>query len=45
MQTMRMNHEKFFAERKSSWDKHLDRLSVYLDEHPEYSGQGGLDYE
>jgi MerR family transcriptional regulator, thiopeptide resistance regulator len=34
MRTMRMNHEKYFAERKSSWDLHLDRLSEYLDEHP-----------
>ncbi|BBH20193.1 hypothetical protein Back11_15810 [Paenibacillus baekrokdamisoli] len=34
MQTMRMNHEKFFVERKSSWENHLDQLSTYLDEHP-----------
>ena len=34
MQTMRMNHEKFFVERKSSWEHHLDQLSTYLDEHP-----------
>lgn len=45
MRTMRMNHEKFFAERKSSMDLHLDRLGEYLDEHPEDSGQGGFDHE
>ncbi|MCZ8517739.1 MerR family transcriptional regulator [Paenibacillus filicis] len=38
MWTMRMNHEKFFAERKSSMDLHLDRLGEYLDEHPEEPG-------
>jgi DNA-binding transcriptional MerR regulator len=38
MRTMRMNHEKFFAERKSSMDLHLDRLGEYLDEHPEEPG-------
>ncbi|MFS0554189.1 MerR family transcriptional regulator [Brevibacillus sp. 179-C9.3 HS] len=38
IRTMRMNHEKFFAERKSSMDLHLDRLGEYLDEHPEDPG-------
>ncbi|KQL43613.1 MerR family transcriptional regulator [Brevibacillus choshinensis] len=45
IRTMRMNHEKFFAERKSSMDVHLDRLGEYLDEHPEEPGQGGFDNE
>ncbi|WP_142066547.1 MerR family transcriptional regulator [Brevibacillus sp. AG162] len=45
IRTMRMKHEKFFAERKSSMDRHLDRLGEYLDEHPEEPGQGGFDYE
>jgi DNA-binding transcriptional MerR regulator len=45
MRTMRMNHEKFFAERKSNMDLHLDRLGAYLDEHPEEPGQGGFDHE
>ncbi|WP_123043834.1 MerR family transcriptional regulator [Cohnella candidum] len=35
MRVMRLNHEKFFAERKSSWDLHLDRLGEYLDDNPE----------
>ncbi|WP_134686735.1 MerR family transcriptional regulator [Brevibacillus migulae] len=43
MRTMRMNHEKFFAERKSSMDLHLDRLGEYLDKHPEEPGEGGFD--
>ncbi|TKI58916.1 MerR family transcriptional regulator [Brevibacillus antibioticus] len=38
IRTMRMKHEKFFAERKSSMDCHLDRLGEYLDEHPEEPG-------
>ncbi|MDC0762347.1 MerR family transcriptional regulator [Brevibacillus sp. AG] len=38
IRTMRMKHEKFFAERKSSMDHHLDRLGEYLDEHPEDPG-------
>ncbi|WP_103108766.1 MerR family transcriptional regulator [Brevibacillus reuszeri] len=38
MRNMRMNHEKFFAERKSNIDIHLDRLGEYLDEHPEEPG-------
>lgn len=33
--TMRMSHEKFFAERKAGWEAHLDRLGDYLDEHPD----------
>ena len=45
MRMMRMNHEKFFAERKSSMDLHLDRLGEYLDKHPEETGQGGFDNE
>ncbi|GED66890.1 hypothetical protein BRE01_05920 [Brevibacillus reuszeri] len=45
MRTMKMNHEKFFAERKSSMDLHLDRLGEYLDEHPEEPGQGGFKNE
>lgn len=45
MRMMRMNPEKFFAERKSSMDLHLDRLGDYLDEYPEESGQGGFDNE
>jgi DNA-binding transcriptional MerR regulator len=32
---MKMNHENFFAERKSSMGIHLERLGEYLDEHPE----------
>lgn len=42
---MKMNHEKFLAERKSSMETHLDRLGKYLDENPEEPGQGGFDYE
>ncbi|MGG4451803.1 MerR family transcriptional regulator [Brevibacillus porteri] len=38
IRTMRMKHEIFFAERKSSMDRHLDRLGEYLDEHPEEPG-------
>ncbi|MET3292898.1 UNVERIFIED_CONTAM: DNA-binding transcriptional MerR regulator [Brevibacillus sp. OAP136] len=45
IRTMRMKHEKFFAERKSSMDLHLGRLGEYLDEHPEEPGQGGFDCE
>lgn len=33
--TMRMSHEKFFAEKRANWNTHLDRLGDYLDEHPE----------
>ncbi|WP_255570808.1 hypothetical protein [Cohnella sp. CFH 77786] len=40
-----MNHEKYFAERKSSWDFHLDRLGAYLDKHPGEPGQGGSNDE
>jgi DNA-binding transcriptional MerR regulator len=32
---IRMNHEKYFAERKAIWDSHLDRLGDYLEEHPD----------
>ncbi|MCJ8012182.1 MerR family transcriptional regulator [Paenibacillus sp. KQZ6P-2] len=38
MRTMRMNHEKFFAERKSSMNHHLDQLGEYLDKQPEEPG-------
>jgi DNA-binding transcriptional MerR regulator len=31
MQVMRMNHEKYFDERKSSWNAYLDQLGAYLD--------------
>jgi DNA-binding transcriptional MerR regulator len=33
--TMRMSHEKFFAEKKANWNVNLDRLGEYLDNHPE----------
>ncbi|WP_219834828.1 MerR family transcriptional regulator [Paenibacillus sp. R14(2021)] len=29
--TMRMSHEKFFAEKQASWQAHLDRLGDFLD--------------
>jgi DNA-binding transcriptional MerR regulator len=45
MRTMRMNHEKYFDERKSSWNLHLDQLGAYLDEHPGEPCQGGFDHE
>lgn len=32
---LRMNHEKYFAERKAIWDSLLDRLGDYLEEHPD----------
>lgn len=30
MQTMRLNHEKYVDERKSSWNRHLDRLGAFI---------------
>ncbi|MFK7694920.1 MerR family transcriptional regulator [Paenibacillus sp. HJGM_3] len=33
--TMRMSHEKFFAEKRENWNVHLDRLGAILDKHPE----------
>lgn len=33
--TMRMSHEKFFAEKQATWNANLDQLGQYLDEHPE----------
>lgn len=38
MRTMRMNHEKFFADKRANWNDNLDRLGVYLNEHPEEPG-------
>ncbi|MNO13790.1 HTH-type transcriptional activator mta [compost metagenome] len=35
LETMRMSHEKFFADKRKSWNQHLDRLGDFLDEHPE----------
>jgi DNA-binding transcriptional MerR regulator len=32
--TMRMSHEKFFAEKRANWNVNLDRLGEYLDKHP-----------
>ncbi|MCQ6562978.1 MerR family transcriptional regulator [Paenibacillus mendelii] len=32
---IRMNHEKYFAERKAIGDSHLDRLGDYLEDHPD----------
>ncbi|PYI54815.1 MerR family transcriptional regulator [Paenibacillus flagellatus] len=38
---MRMNHERFIAERRTSWERHLDRLGDYLDEdHPDDPSRG-----
>lgn len=33
--TMRMSHEKFFAEKRANWNENLDRLGDYLDKQPE----------
>ncbi|MBP1994221.1 hypothetical protein [Paenibacillus eucommiae] len=35
LETMRMSHEKFFAENRTSWDTHLDRLGDYLNGNPQ----------
>ncbi|MCR8634240.1 hypothetical protein [Paenibacillus radicis (ex Xue et al. 2023)] len=35
LNAIRMNHEKYFAERKAIRDLHLDRLGDYLKEHPD----------
>ncbi|WP_276356831.1 MerR family transcriptional regulator [Cohnella caldifontis] len=39
--SMRKTHEKFFAERRSSWDRHLDRLGDFLESRPETPYSGG----
>jgi MerR family transcriptional regulator, thiopeptide resistance regulator len=33
--TMRMSHEKFFAEKRASWSANLHRLGDYLDKYPD----------
>lgn len=45
MRAMRMNHEKYFDEKKASWNLHLDQLGAYLDEYPGEPGRGGLNHE
>jgi len=45
MRSMRMSHEKYLDERKSSWNLHLDQLGAYLDKQPEEPGQGGSSHE
>lgn len=45
MRTMRMKHETTIAEKKASWDAHLDRLGAYLDEPPDEPGQGGTNHD
>lgn len=37
--TMRMSHEKFFAEKRANWNHNLDRLGDFLDKHPEQSNE------
>ena len=42
MRTMRMNHKKYFDERKLNWNSHLDRLGIYLNDKPGEPGPGGI---
>jgi DNA-binding transcriptional MerR regulator len=47
MRTMKMNHEKYVAERNSVWEHHFDQLDAFLDEQPGQPGknEGGNDHE
>ena len=35
LETMKISHEKYFAERRAGWERHLDQLDMFLGEQPE----------
>jgi len=39
LSAMRVSHHKYFAERKASWESHLDRIGDFLDDHPDDDSQ------
>lgn len=45
MQTMKSSHERFWDEKKSSWNRHLDKLGEFLDDSPGESDHGGNKHE